>query len=60
LGRVLVEPERDHDLPSRTRGVAKKRSSRYRPGERGWIKVKNPNDWRRDSEIEAMQRFARS
>jgi hypothetical protein len=24
--------------------------------ERGWLKVKNPNYWRRDSEIEAMQR----
>jgi ATP-dependent DNA ligase len=30
--------------------VAKKRSSRYRSGERGWIKLKNPNYWRRDSE----------
>jgi hypothetical protein len=27
-----------------------------RPGERGWIKVKNPNYWRRDAEIEAVQR----
>jgi hypothetical protein len=32
------------------------RSSLYRPGERGWIKLKNPDYWRRDSEIEAMQR----
>jgi bifunctional non-homologous end joining protein LigD len=36
--------------------VAKKRSAAYRSGERGWIKVKNPSYWRRDSEIEAMQR----
>jgi bifunctional non-homologous end joining protein LigD len=36
--------------------VAKKLSDRYRPGERGWVKLKNPNYWRRDSEIEAMQR----
>jgi ATP-dependent DNA ligase len=36
--------------------VAKKRSSRYRPGERGWIKLKNY--WRRASETEAM-RFRR-
>jgi ATP-dependent DNA ligase len=36
--------------------VAKRLSSRYRPGERGWIKTKNPSYWRRDSEREAMQR----
>jgi ATP-dependent DNA ligase len=36
--------------------VAKKLASRYRPGERGWVKVKNPYYWRRDSEREAMQR----
>jgi bifunctional non-homologous end joining protein LigD len=36
--------------------VAKKLTSRYRPGERGWIKKKNPAYWRRESEIEAMQR----
>jgi ATP-dependent DNA ligase len=36
--------------------VAKKLASRYRPGERGWIKTKNPNFWRRDSEREAMRR----
>ena len=35
--------------------VAKKLDSRYRPGERGWIKLKNPNYWRRDAEREAMQ-----
>ena len=35
--------------------IAKKRSSRYRPGDRGWIKVKNRNYWRRNSELEAMQ-----
>jgi bifunctional non-homologous end joining protein LigD len=36
--------------------VAKRRSSRYRRGERGWIKTKNPSYWRRDSEREAIQR----
>jgi ATP-dependent DNA ligase len=36
--------------------VAKRLSSRYRPNERGWIKTKNPNYWRLDSEREAMQR----
>ena len=36
--------------------VAKKHSSRYRPNDRGWVKVKNPNYWRRDAEREAMAR----
>ena len=36
--------------------VAKNHSSLYRPNDRGWVKVKNPNDWRRDSEREAMTR----
>jgi bifunctional non-homologous end joining protein LigD len=36
--------------------VAKRLSSRYRPGERGWIKSKNPSYWRRDAEREAMSR----
>jgi ATP-dependent DNA ligase len=36
--------------------VAKRLSSRYRANQRGWIKTKNPNYWRRDAEREAMQR----
>ena len=36
--------------------VAKNHSSLYRPNHRGWVKVKNPNYWRRDAEIEAVQR----
>jgi len=36
--------------------VAKKLSSRYRSGERGWVKTKNPLYWRRDAEREAMAR----
>jgi bifunctional non-homologous end joining protein LigD len=36
--------------------VAKRLSSRYRTNQRGWLKTKNPNYWRRDSEREAMQR----
>jgi bifunctional non-homologous end joining protein LigD len=38
--------------------VAKKLSGRYRPGERGWVKIKNPNYWRRDAEREAVARIA--
>lgn len=36
--------------------IAKKLSGRYRPGERGWVKIKNANYWRRDAEREAMSR----
>jgi ATP-dependent DNA ligase len=36
--------------------VARWRRASYRPGVRGWIKTKNPNYWRRDAEIAAMQR----
>jgi ATP-dependent DNA ligase len=36
--------------------VAKRRTSRYGENVRGWVKVKNPSYWRRDAEIEAMQR----
>ncbi len=28
----------------------------YRPNDRGWVKVKNPNYWRRDAGREAMSR----
>ena len=36
--------------------VAKNHSSLYRPNDRRWVKIKNPNYWRRDSEREAMSR----
>ena len=36
--------------------VAKQLTSRYDARRRGWVKVKNPSYWRRDSEREAMQR----
>jgi len=36
--------------------VAKSHSSLYRPNDRDWVKVKNPNYWRRDAEQEAMSR----
>lgn len=36
--------------------VAKHSGSFYRPGQRGWVKVKNRGYWRRDAELEAMQR----
>jgi ATP-dependent DNA ligase len=36
--------------------VAKRSASVYRPGQRGWIKIKNPGYWRRDQEIESLLR----
>jgi ATP dependent DNA ligase domain len=36
--------------------VATNRSSLYRPGDRGWVKVKEPNHWRREVEREALSR----
>jgi hypothetical protein len=36
--------------------VAKRRDGIYRSGQRGWVKTKNPNYWRRESEIVLMQR----
>ena len=36
--------------------VAKNHPSLYRPNDRGWVKVKNPNYWRCDAEREAMAR----
>ena len=36
--------------------VAKPSRSFYRPGQRGWIKVKNPAYWRRESELHGTQR----
>jgi ATP-dependent DNA ligase len=37
--------------------VAKwRRRASYRPGQGGWIKVKNPGYWRRPAEMAAMRR----
>ncbi len=40
--------------------VAKKLSQRYRPGERGWIKVKNREYWRWPLEREGARRWRRT
>ena len=42
-GEALFEAVCAHELEG---VVAKRRSSRYRPGERGWVKTKNRSDWR--------------
>jgi bifunctional non-homologous end joining protein LigD len=36
--------------------VAKRRSAPYRPGERGWIKIKNRDYWRYGDEIASLRR----
>ena len=36
--------------------VAKRTTSPYRPGYRGWVQIKNPSYWRRESEIELIRR----
>jgi bifunctional non-homologous end joining protein LigD len=40
--------------------VAKQLRSSYRPGKRSWVKIKNPNYWRRESELAAMSNKRRS
>jgi hypothetical protein len=42
------------------RVVAKRRAGLYRPGYRGWTKIKNASYWRRESEIAQMQRRTRA
>jgi bifunctional non-homologous end joining protein LigD len=39
--------------------VAKPRRSRYAPGERGWIKTKNRDDWRDEMERESAWKIQR-
>lgn len=52
-GQVLFDAVVEHGLEGI---VAKRRDGFYRSGQRGWVKVKNPNYWRREYEIELMQR----
>jgi bifunctional non-homologous end joining protein LigD len=53
-GEALFQAVVDHGLEGI---VAKRRSGLYRPGERGsWVKVKNPDYWRRESEVEGFRR----
>jgi ATP-dependent DNA ligase len=52
-GHALYDAVSDRGLEG---VVAKWRRASYRPGQRGWIKVKNPGYWRRPSEIEAMSK----
>ena len=38
--------------------VAKKHAQAYKSGQRAWVKIKNPNYWRRELEIEGVWRSA--
>ena len=39
--------------------VAKRQNGRYRPGERGWLKVKNRENWRYEMERESAINLSR-
>jgi bifunctional non-homologous end joining protein LigD len=49
-GEALFEAVCERELEG---VVAKRTDSRYRPGERGWIKIKNRNYWRYELERES-------
>ena len=46
-GQALFDAVVEHGLEG---VVVKRRNGIYRPGYRGWTKVKNPSYWRRDHE----------
>ena len=52
-GQVLFDAACEHGLEGL---VAKRRNGLYRPGHRGWVKVKNPNYWRREPELASVTR----
>jgi bifunctional non-homologous end joining protein LigD len=56
-GETLFAIAQEHGLEG---VVAKRLRGRYRPGERGWVKVKNRAYWRYELEREAAMRRPRS
>ena len=52
-GQALWQAVCDHGLEGI---VAKRLTSTYRPGYRGWVTIKNPRYWRRESEVEGFRR----
>jgi ATP-dependent DNA ligase len=52
-GHALYQAVCEHGLEG---VVAKRSASTYRPGQRGWVKIKNPGYWRRDQEIGSLRR----
>jgi len=55
-GEALFEAVCAHELEG---ALAKRRDSRYRPGERGWVKTKNRSYWRWEMEREGTIRSRR-
>jgi bifunctional non-homologous end joining protein LigD len=55
-GEALFEAVCAHELEG---VIAKRRSSRYRPGERGWVKTKNRAYWRYEMERESALKARR-
>ena len=51
-GRSLFQAVCEHGLEG---VVAKRSASTYRPGQRGWVKIKNRGYWRRDQEIKSLR-----
>lgn len=49
-GELLFQAVCEHELEG---VVAKRKGSRYRPGERGWVKMKNHDYWRYEIERES-------
>jgi bifunctional non-homologous end joining protein LigD len=56
-GQALWDAVCEHELEG---VVAKRRTSRYGPGERGWIKTKNRSYWRYDMERESAMNHRRA
>ena len=52
-GQVLFDAVCEHGLEGI---VAKRRNGLYRPAHRGWVKVKNPDYWRREAELASVTR----
>jgi bifunctional non-homologous end joining protein LigD len=55
-GEALFEAVCEHELEG---VVAKRKAGVYRPGERGWVKVKNRNYWRYEMENEGALEASR-
>ena len=55
-GEALRQAVCEHELEG---AVAKRRSSRYLPGRRDWIKVKNRDYWRYEIEREGAFKIRR-
>lgn len=56
-GESLFNAVCEHELEG---VVAKRKGSRYRPAERGWVKIKNRDYWRYDMERESAMKSRRT